>query len=88
MVYRKPTGKLTTEVDDMLEIISNRKKIRINKLAKLMRVKKSEIKEWTEMLENWGMIEIHYPLFGEPILTMAKKKVKGEDDKANEDKEK
>jgi hypothetical protein len=82
IVYKKPAGKLTTEVDDMLEIISNKKKISINKLAKQMKVKKSEVKEWTETLENWGIIEIHYPLFGDPVLTMAKKKVKTEEEKS------
>lgn len=80
IVYKKPAGKLTTEVDDMLEIISEKKKIRINKLAKLMKVKKSEVKEWTETLENWGIIEIHYPLFGDPVLTMAKRKVKTDEE--------
>jgi len=74
ITYKKPSGKLTTEVDDMLEIISQRKNIRINQLAKLMKVKESEVKEWTETLENWGIIEVHYPLFGKPVVTMSKKK--------------
>ena len=81
IVYKKPTGKLTTEVDDMLEIISNKKKIRMNQLAKMMKVKPKEVKEWTETLENWGIIEVHYPLFGDPVLTMAKKKKKEDSEK-------
>jgi|GEM_PF-3550433 len=80
IVYKKPAGKLTTEVDDMLETISDRKKIRVNQLAKLMKVDENEIKEWAETLENWGIIEIHYPLFGKPVLTMARKKPKKEEE--------
>ena len=50
-------------------------------LAKTMKVKESEIKEWTETLEGWGMIEVHYPLFGKPILTMAKEKARKDGEK-------
>jgi len=76
IIYEKPVGKITTEVDTMLVIISQKRKIRSNKLAKIMKVDEKKISEWTEMLENWGMIKIHYPIFGKPILMVATKKVK------------
>ena len=84
IVYKKPVGKITTEVDDMLVIISESKMIRIDVLAKKLKVKESEVMEWIETLESWNLIKINYPLFGKPIIKMASKKNKG--DESNEGK--
>jgi len=61
-------------------LIARYRQYEVNHLAKLMKVDENEIKEWAETLENWGIIEIHYPLFGKPVLTMARKKPKKEEE--------
>lgn len=73
IIYMKPAGKVTTEVDDMLEIISQKRSIRTDALARMMKAEESEIMEWMETLENFGIVKIHYPLFGKPILMIAAK---------------
>jgi len=73
VIYMKPAGKVTTEVDDMLEIISQKRSIRTDALARMMKAEESEIMEWMETLENFGIVKIHYPLFGKPILMIAAK---------------
>jgi len=72
--YRKPSNKLTTEVDDMLQIVSEKKKIRIDVLAKKMGVTEDKVEEWANMLEEQGFVSIHYPAFGKPEVRIGEEK--------------
>lgn len=59
-----------TGIDDLIDIINERKSVSIKDLAKELNVSTSQIEEWGKILEQKGIIEIVYPPFGPPKLRL------------------
>ncbi|MBM3303650.1 MAG: hypothetical protein FJY76_01020 [Candidatus Aenigmarchaeota archaeon] len=72
--YTKPGNRITTAIDDMLQMVSDRKAVGVDRLAKALRVPESEIEEWAAMLEEQGLVSMHYPPFGKPEVRIGKEK--------------
>jgi len=72
--YAKHEGgdKIKTSLDSLLDLIMKSGSIKIPDAAKKLNMKEKQIEEWAHVLEDHGLIEIHYPTFGKPFL---KKKV-------------
>lgn len=68
----KVTGKFSTEIDQLLKLVKEEKKVSFAKLAKLYEEKTETIEEWCEALEDIGLVSIHYPLIGSPYITYKK----------------
>ncbi|MBI5061053.1 MAG: hypothetical protein HZB67_01965 [Candidatus Aenigmarchaeota archaeon] len=61
-------ASLKTTVDELYDIIVKTKGIRLDHAAKKFHVPEAKIEEWAKILEENGLIEIHYPPIGKPTL--------------------
>lgn len=61
-------ASVKTPVDDLYDAIVKFGKIRLDVAAKKFRVPESRVEEWGKILEENGLIEIHYPAIGKPTL--------------------
>jgi hypothetical protein len=59
---------LTTDIDGLYNYILEKKRVSIATAAKRFRAKKETVEDWGKILEDHNMIEMHYPLTGDPIL--------------------
>jgi Mn-dependent DtxR family transcriptional regulator len=59
---------ITTPLDKLLDLVMKRGRIRIKDAAKSFGVSRAQIDEWAKILEEHGLVEIHYPPVGEPEL--------------------
>lgn len=59
---------LSTDIDRLYSYVLERKKIKLSVVAKKFNVKKELVEEWGSILEEHRMIEMHYPVAGEPTL--------------------
>lgn len=65
--------QIRTSLDALLEMIMKKGSVKINEASKKLRVNDKKIEEWAQLLEEHGLIDIHYPTVGKPVL---KKKAK------------
>jgi len=72
--YTKPSNRITTAIDDMLQMVSEKKSVSIDRLAKALRVPEPEIEEWAAILEEQGLVSMHYPAFGKPEVRIGREK--------------
>ncbi len=74
---------LSTGIDMLYAHIIKEKNVRLSAAARKFNVDKELIEEWGSILEDHHMIEMHYPVAGEPMLKipLPKKKRGKEDDK-------
>lgn len=76
IVYRKPASGITTEIDDMLQMVSEKRKIKIDRMAKSLKVSEDQIQDWAKILEEQGLVRIHYPAIGKPEIRIGTEKIK------------
>ncbi len=57
-----------TPIDELFEMISQKGTVSIKYAAARFNVHEAQIEEWAGILQDHGMIEIHYPVFGKPEL--------------------
>ena len=62
------TNKLSTDIDALYSLIKQEKKIRLSIAAKRLNLKKVQVQEWADVLEDHRMIDIFYPVVGDPVL--------------------
>lgn len=65
-------SSMETDIDKILVVIKERKKIKFGELQKMFSVDKSTIEQWAKILEDHGLAEIFYPTLGEPELRWKK----------------
>lgn len=63
---------LETNIDKLYSLIKEKKSISIDDAAKKFGLTEHIIEEWCRMLEEHGMIELHYPAFGKPEIRIRK----------------
>ncbi|MBI2076075.1 MAG: hypothetical protein HYT72_02390 [Candidatus Aenigmarchaeota archaeon] len=61
-------GETKTPIDDLFELVMKNGKIKISDAAKRFGVFEARIEEWAKILENHGLIELHYPAMGKPEM--------------------
>ena len=59
---------LSTDIDRLYSHVAQNKSVKLSAAAKKFRVKKELVEEWGSILEDHHMIEMHYPVAGEPTL--------------------
>lgn len=59
---------IETPLDRLLELVMKNDKINFSQAAKIFHVKDKQIEEWAQILEDHGLVEIHYPAIGKPVL--------------------
>jgi hypothetical protein len=64
--------KISTNIDIMYEVLSEKGKLKVSTLSKAFNVKKEKIIEWARILETGNLAVIEYPLIGEPHVRAIK----------------
>ena len=59
---------LSTNIDGLQKYVTERKTVKITGASRKFGVPKKNIEEWGRILEDHHMIEMHYPVAGEPML--------------------
>ncbi len=67
-----------TDIDVLYDLVKNKGRVKISALAKTFNVDKKTIEDWAEMLEEHGLLKIHYPAIGEAELMIPKKEKRNE----------
>ena len=61
-----------TGVDQLYYLLEDINKISFKKAAEKLNISIDYVEEWANILEARGLIEIMYPMFGDPILICRK----------------
>jgi len=78
---------IETSIDKLLNLLRKKKRIRISEASKILKVSQKQIDEWVFTLEDRGIVDLKYPVLGEPeivlkplppeeIASLEKKKIK------------
>lgn len=57
----KTAEKLTTQIDELLEIVGTKKEVSIDEIASKLKQKSEKIEDWGRLLEEQGLVELVYP---------------------------
>ncbi len=71
----KVTAKLIkheTDLDRVYNIIKEKKAVKISEITSQFNISKKQAEDWASILEKYGLIEIYYPMLGEPELRWKK----------------
>lgn len=72
------TPKIETGVDKLLKLVKSNEKITLSKACEDLGESRETVMSWGEILEDHGLIEMHYPITGKPSLwTIRPKMTKG-----------
>lgn len=67
--------KVETSIDELHQLVQKYGKLRIDdKLTHRLGVNRSQIENWALLLEEHGLLELHYPAIGEPEIRKVKEK--------------
>ncbi|MFH1229670.1 MAG: hypothetical protein V1678_04585 [Candidatus Aenigmatarchaeota archaeon] len=59
---------IETQIDQLAKLVSEKKKISVSDVARIMKTSESQVEEWVRILEESGYVELTYPALGEPII--------------------
>ncbi len=71
----KITAKLIkheTDLDKAYNLIQEKKAVKLSEISTRFRITKKQTEDWAAILEKHGLIDIYYPLLGEPELRCKK----------------
>ncbi|HLD12632.1 MAG TPA: hypothetical protein VJB87_03495 [Candidatus Nanoarchaeia archaeon] len=60
--------KHETDLDRVYELIKTKKSVKMSDVASQFSISKKQAEEWAAILEKNGLIEMYYPILGEPEL--------------------
>ena len=63
---------IETTIDKLISLLRKRERLRISEAAKILKVSQKQIDEWIFTLEDSGMVDLKYPVFGEPEVVLRK----------------
>jgi hypothetical protein len=61
---------IETTIDKFISLVRKRKRIRISEAAKILGVTQKQVDEWVFTLEDRGIVELKYPVLGEPEVAI------------------
>ncbi len=70
----KVEEKISTKVDEMYRILEEEGTKSFSELARRLKVPVSLVEEWAKALEEHGLVEISYSVFGRAYVSVARKK--------------
>jgi len=57
-----------TNIDQIYQVVLEKKSISLSKLAAKFKVTPEKIEDWARVLDNQGLLELHYSMLGKPLL--------------------
>jgi hypothetical protein len=61
---------IETQIDKLIDLLSKRRKIALSEAARILNVKESILDTWISTLEDRGVVELKYPVLGEPEIVL------------------
>jgi DNA-binding transcriptional ArsR family regulator len=69
------TPKIETGVDRLLKLVKQKEKITLSEASENLGIPKDTVMSWGEVLEDHGLIDMHYPITGKPSLWKIRPKI-------------
>ena len=66
-------AKIETDFDILVNYVNARETVKLSEVARMFKITVKKAEEWAKILESHGLLELHYPTFGEPELKKWKK---------------
>lgn len=63
---------IQTSIDKLICLLKEKKRLKLSDAAKVLNVSQKKIDEWVFMLEDKGIVDLKYPILGEPEIVMRK----------------
>lgn len=70
-------GKSSTDLDVLYDLLKNKKRLKINIIAKTFKITNDKALEWAKILENSELGVIEYPAFNEPEIRLKEENENG-----------
>ncbi|RLG11311.1 hypothetical protein DRN69_07930, partial [Candidatus Pacearchaeota archaeon] len=70
MKRKKGGGKSHTDLDDLYELLKEKKVLKIPVIAKSFNIDKEKAFEWCKILEENNLVNINFPPFSEPEVVI------------------
>lgn len=64
--------RIVTDYDRILDLVQNAHSIKLDEIARLLALKEEQVAQELQTLEDNGLIEVKYPAFGEPLISVKK----------------
>jgi DNA-binding Lrp family transcriptional regulator len=61
---------IETPIDKLLELLRKKNKIPLSEAARALNIKETQLDSWIDALEDQGIIELKYPVLGEPQIVL------------------
>jgi predicted ArsR family transcriptional regulator len=61
---------IETQVDNLIDLLNKRRKITLSEAARILNVRESQVEQWVGTLEDRGVVELKYPVLGEPEIVI------------------
>lgn len=59
---------IETDFDVLYKLILNKERVKLSEVTKLFKIKKDKAEQWAQILDERGLVKIHYPAMGEPEI--------------------
>jgi DNA-binding transcriptional ArsR family regulator len=61
---------IETSIDELIEVLRKKEKMTISEAANSLKVTQKQLEQWIDVLEEKGIIELKYPIIGEPQIIL------------------
>jgi hypothetical protein len=61
---------IQTSIDKLICLLREKKRLKLSDAAKTLKVTQKKIDEWVFMLEDKGIVDLKYPILGEPEIVL------------------
>ena len=61
---------IETSIDKLICLLREKKRLKLSDAAKILKVTQKKIDEWVFMLEDKGIVDLKYPILGEPEIVL------------------
>lgn len=61
---------IKTSIDKLIGLLRERKRVKLSDAARTLKVSQKKIDEWVFMLEDRGIVDLKYPILGEPEIVL------------------
>lgn len=69
-------GDIKTDLDRIYDLVKDKKRAPLSQIADALNASIRKVEEWARVLDKQGLLELYYPVFGQPELRIMQKKQK------------
>jgi hypothetical protein len=62
---------IETDFDILYKLVLSKEKVKLSEITKLFSISKEKAEQWIQILDERGLVKIHYPAMGEPEVHTA-----------------